>query len=284
VTAPADVLSPHHRPILAGFALSNVLLAFDYDGTLAPIATTPAAAQMRSTTGRLLARASRRYPCVVISGRMLADISERVQEIPLWYVFGNHGFEPVNPNTPPTGRTAEWLRTLREQLPAQPGIVIEDKSHTLTIHYRAAPDRESAAAAIGRAVQSLTDARVVGGAEAVNVLPRNGADKGVALRHAMRLFACTTAIYVGDDDTDEDAFRAIGPDRLLGVRIGRSDSSAAGFHLENQTDIDALLRILVDLRSTQFSTRPEDGGTNDRHNTTSGADEGKPRSPEDTHE
>ena len=284
MTAPADVLSPHHRPILAGFALSNVLLAFDYDGTLAPIATTPAAAQMRSTTGRLLARASRRYPCVVISGRMLADISERVQEIPLWYVFGNHGFEPVNPNTPPTGRTAEWLRTLREQLPAQPGIVIEDKSHTLTIHYRAAPDRESAAAAIGRAVQSLTDARVVGGAEAVNVLPRNGADKGVALRHAMRLFACTTAIYVGDDDTDEDAFRAIGPDRLLGVRIGPSDSSAAGFHLENQTDIDALIRILVDLRSTQFSTRPEDGGTNDRHKTTSGADEGKTRSPEDTHE
>ena len=257
MTGTVDVLSPHHRPILAGFALSNVLLAFDYDGTLAPIATTPAAAKMRSTTERLLARASRRYPCVVISGRMLADISERVQEIPLWYVFGNHGFEPVSPDTPPTGRTARWLATLREQLPAQPGIVIEDKSHTLTIHYRAAPDRAQAAAAIGRAVQSLTDARVVDGAEAVNVLPRGGADKGVALKRAMQLFACTTAIYVGDDATDEDAFAAISADRLLGVRIGYSDRSAAGFHLEHQTDVDALLRVLVDLRSTQFSKRPE---------------------------
>jgi trehalose 6-phosphate phosphatase len=259
VTGTADVLSPHHRPILAGFALSNVLLAFDYDGTLAPIAPTPAAARMRSTTERLLARASRRYPCVVISGRMLSDISERVQEIPLWYVFGNHGFEPLSPNTLPTGRTAKWLATLREQLPAQPGIVIEDKSHTLTIHYRAAPDREQAAAAIGRAVQSLTDARVVDGAEAVNVLPRGGADKGVALGRAMELFACTTAIYVGDDATDEDAFTSIAPDRLLGVRIGCSEQSAARFHLEHQTDVDALLRILVDLRSTQFSKRPEPG-------------------------
>jgi trehalose 6-phosphate phosphatase len=252
-------LSPYHRPILAGFALSNVLLAFDYDGTLAPIATTPAAARMRSTTERLLARASRRYPCVVISGRMLSDISQRVQEIPLWYVFGNHGFEPVSPDTPPTGRTARWLATLREQLPAQPGIVIEDKSHTLTIHYRAAPDREQAAAAIDRAVQTLTDARVVGGAEAVNVLPRDGANKGVALKRAMQLFACTTAIYVGDDATDEDAFRAVGRDRLLGVRIGRSENSAAGFHLEQQSDVDSLLKILVDLRSTQFSRRPDNG-------------------------
>lgn len=264
MSATADILSPHHRPILAGYALSNVLLAFDYDGTLAPIVTTPAAAEMRSTTARLLARASRRYPCVVISGRMLADIEQRVQDIPLWYVFGNHGFEPVRQDTPPTGRTAAWLRMLREQLPAQPGIVIEDKSHTLTIHYRAAPDRERAAAAIGRAVQSLTDARVVGGAEAVNLLPRDGADKGVALGRAMHQFACTTAIYVGDDDTDEDAFRAVGPDRLLGVRIGRSERSAAGFYLENQTDIDALLRILVDLRSTQFSKRPDSARGHDR--------------------
>ena len=51
---------------------------------------------MRATTGRLLARVSQRYPCVVISGRALADIEQRVQEIPLWYVFGNHGFEPAS--------------------------------------------------------------------------------------------------------------------------------------------------------------------------------------------
>jgi trehalose 6-phosphate phosphatase len=256
VSETADILAPRQRPVLAGFALSNVLLAFDYDGTLAPIAPTPADARVRPATARLLARVSRRYPCVVISGRALADITQHMQEIPLWYVFGNHGFEPASPDAP-TGRTADWLRTLREQLPAQPGIIIEDKSHTLTIHYRAAPDREQAADIIERAVQSLDGARIIGGAEAVNVLPRDGANKGVALQRAMTLFACTTAIYVGDDATDEDAFAAVPGDRLLGVRVGAVDTpTRSRAHLASQTDIDVFLRILVDLRTTQFTQRP----------------------------
>ena len=251
-----DILSPHQRPILAGFALSNVLLAFDFDGTLAPIAATPDAARLRARTQQLLARLSQRYPCVVISGRGLTDIESRVQEVPLWYVFGNHGFEPASPDHPPNGRVAGWLRTLREQLPAVPGIVIEDKSHTLTIHYRAAEDRESAAAAIHGALQGLDGARVVGGTEAINVMP-HGVHKGVALRRAMELFACTTAIYVGDDGTDEDAFGAVEAERLLGIRVGvPPGGSRARFHLTQQTDIDMLLRVLVDFRATQFARRP----------------------------
>jgi trehalose 6-phosphate phosphatase len=251
-----DILAPHQRPILAGFALSNVLLAFDFDGTLAPIAATPDAAQLRPKTQQLLARLSQRYPCVVISGRGLTDIESRVQEVPLWYVFGNHGFEPVNPEYPLNGRVAEWLRTLREQLPAVPGIVIEDKSHTLTIHYRAAEDREGAAAAIHGALQALDGARVVGGTEAINVMP-HGVHKGVALRRAMELFACSTAIYVGDDGTDEDAFGAVEPERLLAIRVGMApEATRARFHLARQTDIDLLLRVLVDFRATQFARRP----------------------------
>lgn len=260
-----DILAPRQRPILAGFALSNVLLAFDFDGTLAPIAPTPDAAHMRPRTGDLLGRVSRRYPCVVISGRALNDIQARVERVPLWYVFGNHGFEPASPDEPPSGRIADWLRTLRDELPGEPGIVIEDKSHTLTIHYRGAPDRESAAAAIERAVQSLSGARIIGGSEAVNVLPHEGANKGVALLRAMDLFACTTAIYVGDDGTDEDAFGAAGPDRLLAIRVGEpTQPSRARFHLRTQEDMDRLLRILVDLRSTQFARRPHPARTRSR--------------------
>jgi len=252
-----DILSPRQRQMLAGFALSNVLLAFDYDGTLAPIAETPRAARMRQRTRDLLARVSRRYPCVVISGRALHDIERRVEAIPLWYVFGNHGFEPASPDQPPRGRIAAWLETLRTELPSEPGVVIEDKSHTLTIHYRAAPDRASAAAAIDRAVQSLTGARIIAGSEAVNVLPHEGPNKGVALRKAMELFSCTTAIYAGDDATDEDAFAAVGADRLLAIRVGApTGASHARFHLDTQQDVDLLLRVLVDLRSTQFSRRP----------------------------
>ena len=73
----------------------------------------------------------------------------------------------------------------------------------------------------------------------------------------MQLFACTTAIYVGDDATDEDAFRAVESDSILGIRIGPATApSSARFHLESQSAIDTLLRVLVDLRATQFIRRP----------------------------
>jgi trehalose 6-phosphate phosphatase len=80
-----------HVEQLQAFALSNLLVAFDYDGTLAPIAPTPEAASMRADTRRLLGRVASRYPCVVISGRALDDLTRRLDGIPLWYVFGNQG-------------------------------------------------------------------------------------------------------------------------------------------------------------------------------------------------
>ena len=75
---PRNILTPRNLHTLASFAASNVLLAFDYDGTLAPIAATPSAARMRAETRRRLARISERYPCVVISGRTLEDLEKRL--------------------------------------------------------------------------------------------------------------------------------------------------------------------------------------------------------------
>jgi trehalose 6-phosphate phosphatase len=252
-----SILAKRNLPVLSAFALSNVLLAFDYDGTLAPIVSTPAEARMRARTRALLARVSRRYPCVVISGRALADISQRVRRIPLWYVFGNHGLEPASNGSLRNARTTGWLRELRLKLPDHPGVVIEDKRHTVTIHYRAARDRRRAAAAIDEVVQKLPDARVIGGVEAVNILPRGGPNKGVALQRALDLFGCRTAIYVGDDGTDEDAFAAVDPEHLLGIRVGRAAESRARYHLRSQTEMDDLLRALADLRSSNLPERPD---------------------------
>jgi trehalose 6-phosphate phosphatase len=232
VSGPSsNILAPRNLPVLTGFALSNVLLGFDYDGTLAPIVPTPDHAAMRPHTHRLLARVSRRYPCIVISGRALDDIATRVKRIPLWYVFGNHGLEPASPESVRSGPTADWLRKLRQQLPDHPGVFIEDKKHTVTIHYRAAHDRRRAVAAIDEAVRDLRGARVIGGKDAVNLLPHPGPDKGVALKRAMQRFGCAAAIYVGDDDTYEDAFAAAGPERLLAIRVGSIDRYSAAFHM-----------------------------------------------------
>ena len=254
---PSDmqtILAVEQRPLLASFAHSNVLLAFDYDGTVAPIAPTPAGARMRPETRRLLTLAARLYPCVIISGRALDDLMRRLRHIPAWYLFGNHGLEPATPEAPYPTHAREWTLHLKKRLPPDPGIVIEDKRYSLTIHYRNARDRRRAIEAIDKAVAELPDARALGGAEAVSLLPRGGADKGVALQQACRWFACDSAIYIGDDGTDEDAFASASPEKLLAIRVGGADGSRARYQHDRQEDVDALLRILVDFRTGDSSS------------------------------
>lgn len=249
------ILAKDHLPTLSEFALSNVLLALDYDGTLAPIAPTPRSARMRAETRRLLTAVARLYPCVVISGRALDDLSRRLGDIPLWYIFGNHGIEPAPATAPHTALVQEWARRLQALLSGEPGVSVEDKTHTLTIHYRHAPDKHRARTAIDKALDSIPEARALGGSEAVSVLPAGGADKGVALQQARRQFACDTAIYVGDDDTDETAFGSDSTGRLLAIRIGAARGSHARYHLRSQSEMDDLLQALIEFRRTSRAPR-----------------------------
>jgi trehalose 6-phosphate phosphatase len=243
-----DILAARHSSTLRTFARTHVLLAFDYDGTLSPIAPTPERARLPAHTKRLLVRAAQTYPLVVISGRALADISERVADIGVQHVFGNHGLEWSGGPSRPRAQVRQWVQQLTRQLSHQRGVVIEDKAHSVSVHYRSAPDQEEALRLIMPIVRKLPEVRIICGAAAVNLLPKDGANKGVALRRALELSACDTAVYVGDDETDEDAFGALKPEKLLSIRIGRSEASRALYHLESQQSIDQLLHVLVDAR------------------------------------
>ena len=89
-----SILGAEPRRLLSAFAQSRCLLAFDFDGTLAPIVSDPDRAKMRSSTNDLLLELSRLYPCVVISGRSVADVRQRVVGLGLKGIVGNHGIEP----------------------------------------------------------------------------------------------------------------------------------------------------------------------------------------------
>jgi trehalose 6-phosphate phosphatase len=236
-------------PVLAEFAASNVLVAFDYDGTLAPIARTPAAARMRQRTRRLLASVARRYPCVVISGRPLDDLSRRLRRVPVWHLAGDHGSEATGQLGVQAAHVRDWAKTLRERLPVKKGLVIEQKRNSVTVHYRNVRDKRRVLEAVTDAIRHLHDARAVMGSEAINLLPFGGPHKGSALQNARRAFACDTAIYVGDDATDEDAFASAPPDRLLSICVGTRRVSAASYRLRNQVEIDGLLEALIECRS-----------------------------------
>ena len=230
------------------FAWSNVLLSFDYDGTLAPLVSAPARATMRMSTRRLLRRASTLYPCVVISGRARGDALGRLRGVEVGRVVGNHGAEPSPRGAAMRRRVREWLPVLKSRLSGRQGVVVEDKGVSVAVHYRRARERSAARRAILTAARSLEDVRIMGGKLVVSLLVPDAPHKGLALERERAHFACDTVIYVGDDDTDEDVFRLDRPGQLLSIRLGRKRTSAAPYYIRNQAEIDRLLGTLVALR------------------------------------
>jgi trehalose 6-phosphate phosphatase len=243
-----DILASSNEGVLSQLAWSNTLLAFDYDGTLAPIVDDPEAAKMRPKTRDVLERLARAYPCIVISGRSQRDALRRMRGTPVFEVIGNHGLEPWRRHQPFAARVAAWLPGLRRQLAFAKGVVIEDKEFSIAIHYRRAPSKKLARAAIWKAVADLPDVRVIGGKLVVNLIPQGAPHKGMALEMARESLQCDTALYVGDDETDEDVFALDDPGRLLSVRVGEKLTSRASFFIRDQESVDLLLGRLLALR------------------------------------
>ena len=186
VSRTHDILDPRHVPELRTFARTRVLLAFDYDGTLSPIAPTPEQARLPASTRRLPHRVAKHYPLVVISGRALADISERVADIGVRHIFGNHGLEwsggtiATSCPGPPMGRSARASNSAGT--PASPSRTRRTRCPCTT---DPPPTTSARCDSSCRSVRELPDVRVICGAAAVNLLPDHGANKGVALRRAL---------------------------------------------------------------------------------------------------
>ena len=89
------------------------------------------------------------------------------------------------------------------------------------------------------------------GKSVVNLLPDGAPNKGVALEALRVREDAATAIYVGDDVTDEDVFMLAESGHVLGIRVGCERASAARYFLRNQSEIDALLTLLVELRNKE---------------------------------
>src|SRR5262249_28671714 len=186
----SNILALRNQPILERYAASNLLVGFDFDGTLAPIVAAPERAHMRPVTRRLLKAVAARYPCVVISGRSRDDLVYRLRDIPIVHISGNHGLEPWAEEPRYIRQTERWVQQLSPRLAPFSGVMIENKTYSISIHYRAARDKMQALRAIDRATRDLRGARRLGGRLVVNVLPKGAPTKGTALERARRLLVC----------------------------------------------------------------------------------------------
>jgi trehalose 6-phosphate phosphatase len=241
-------LSARSRDLLKQFATARTAIAFDFDGTLAPIVNDPERARMRGTTRQLLRRLAGVQPCLALSGRSRAELQTKLDGSGIHYLIGNHGAESGQRRPGTRGEVRQWERTLLGKLPKLDGLWIENKTLSLTIHYRQCRRKAEARAAIAKAVGALAGVRLIDGKQAVSVTPESAPNKGDALRAAVTRCKCDRAVYVGDDQTDEDVFALgkTGP-LLFSIRVGRKSNSLADYYLRNQEEIDDLLRLLLQL-------------------------------------
>ncbi len=244
-----DLLLPRDVPLLARLLDGGgypPLLAFDYDGVLAPIVRDPGGAVMSRHTRALLQELSARFPVAVVSGRSFAKL-HRVVGTVVPFLIGNHGVEYLHRTPVPPAvlaRVRRWEDRMQAALEGLVGVHLEHKHATFAVHYSQAPDRR-AGAAVRRAARRLRGVRLVLGKNLVNVLPAAFPTKGDAVRKLMRHLGCRRALFLGDDITDEDVFAL--PRRLVfGVHVGPGPSRAA-WHVDGRAEVDALLETLLSL-------------------------------------
>jgi trehalose-phosphatase len=242
----------------------RLLVAVDFDGTLAPIVPIPEAARLPTAARAALVRLALRpdTDLAIVSGRALEDLRPRVG-IPDLYYAGNHGLEIEGPGIQEVHQEAALARPrisgcadeLRSALALEQGVILEDKGLTLTVHYRQAPDH----AAAGRIRKLIRGAcadrpglRISEGKKVIEIRPAVEWDKGRATRFLLESLDVAAAslapvIFIGDDRTDEDAFRAL-RDRGDGVIVASMpppDTAATAF-LRSTAEVVTLLEELAE--------------------------------------
>ncbi|MEX5215521.1 MAG: trehalose-phosphatase [Nitrospiraceae bacterium] len=243
---------------LEALSRTRALYAFDFDGTLAEIVRERDHAKLRSEVRQALHDLGRLAPTAVISGRALEDLRSRIDgTVP--YLIGNHGLEGTPDETTVRDQARIVSRSWREQLGASlaqlhdEGITLEDKTYSLTLHFRGTRNSALARRKAKEALSRLTPApRIIQGKGVVNAVPAGSPDKGAAIRSLMHHLNTTTALYVGDDETDEDVF-ALPDASMVTVRIGKKRDSCAQFYLADQEQVARLLADLVERLSTRSS-------------------------------
>jgi trehalose 6-phosphate phosphatase len=257
-----DVLHRRHRAALARFVappagalgaprVRPILLAFDYDGVLAPLVKHPSGAHMRPRTRTLLARLLRYYPVAVVSGRAWRDVAGFLDGLaPI--IVGNHGFELGHPTPVPASvlrKVRGWRRTLERALAGVEGVYFEDKRSTLAIHYGLSRAWRRAERAVYEAANRLEGTRLIPGKKVLNVLPGDFPSKGDAVRALVARLGCEGAIYLGDDVTDEDAFK-VGAPLVFGVHVGKGPSLAP-WRIGEQRGVDRFIELLIETRAAR---------------------------------
>ena len=232
---------------------------FDYDGTLTPIVRQPEDAIMDADMRHTVKQFAQKYPLAIVSGRDMYDVKELVNLEELIYA-GSHGYHIEGPNNlSMEHKDAQSILPLLDELETKmqielktqiDGVKIDRKKYAIAVHYRNVA--ESKVPVVQKYVKDLTDKyeelKLGTGKRILEMKPDINWDKGKAvywLLEKLNLKEDALPVYIGDDVTDEDAFRAVTGDGI-GILVGNHDEpSAAEYSLKNVDEVKLFLDRLI---------------------------------------
>ncbi len=244
----------------AELAERRVVVFLDYDGTLTPIVARPEDAVLSDDMRATVEALAIQCPVAIISGRGLKDVRERVAIDGIYYA-GSHGFEIAGP-----ARRIEEYGLAREHLPALddaqealeallqtvPGAQVERKKFSIAVHYRNVEESQTAAVEeiVDRIRARHAGLRKARGKKVFELQPAVDWHKGRALGWLLEQLHLARSevvpLYIGDDLTDEDAFRALEA-HGIGIVVGEGDrTTAARYRLREPDEVRRFLHSLAE--------------------------------------
>ena len=248
-------------------------LVTDVDGTISPIVDIPNAAVVHPKIKPLLAELRAQLPVVaVISGRRAADVQERV-DIPGLIYIGNHGLERITEDKVVIPKqVSAFQETLaaaaREVRPhLLPGMTLEDKAITLTIHYRQAPPGTPIDQDFTPFIEQLarrSGLKLFHGRKIFELRPPIEIDKGTAFTSLLEENQAQAAIYLGDDTTDAAALNAARALRsagkcqayaigVLSTNTPKAVKDNADYFADGVEDVAAFFSLLLNSSKASFT-------------------------------
>lgn len=229
------------------------VLFLDYDGTLVDLQPIPEEAALHPEQKKLLAELAQKIYMVFVSGRSLIDLMNRVAVDRVGYI-GNHGLEircQGKDWVHPRARSIEpeltdFLNLLMEKTKGLDGVRLENKGLSGSVHYRCTPggQRRKLRNLVFKEIEKHSRSlRLVPGKKVLDVRPRVPWDKGRAI---IKYLSCLgirepiLKVYIGDDLTDEDAFKILNS-RDIGIVVGNHKETAARFRYRGIKDVWELL-------------------------------------------
>lgn len=243
----------------------RIFVGCDFDGTLSPIVDHAEDADLPGETRCVLERLCclPGVELAVISGRALADVRSRVGMVNLSYA-GNHGLEmqfrgSTDVLAPGAGEGLACLRALLIELdrilPRVPGVWVEDKHWSASVHYRLASEEHHALVAqvLESSMSGISELILRPGLRTWEIRPATVWNKGAALQWFLQQseISAHAAVFIGDDITDLDAF-AILPGNAWPCVVGDTEATTARVRLADPADTTAFLSWMADVRASTF--------------------------------